>query len=222
MALAVGASPAAAAEAPNVIQRIVVEVIKTGKIDVCNYTPEELKKVKSQIPVDQEQYKDLSTLVDDAIAERAQGKCDKKKSTAPSVADQSAAPPASGQAPPSDGSAPQGAAPQTATPSAGAPAQAQAPPAPTAEPSPAASIASDDSIALASNSTDIATDTPFPVLLLAILAGLLALGAMAFGFVRWFAWEPAWAVRWRHCTGEASRRASATFAEFADFVRLGR
>lgn len=60
------------------------------------------------------------------------------------------------------------------------------------------------------------------MLIVAILAALLALCAMAFGFVRWFAWEPTWAVRFRHCAGEAGCRASSTFSEFADFVRLGR
>ena len=103
-----------------------------------------------------------------------------------------------------------------------APAQAQEPPKPAAEPAPAQAIAADDSIALASRSTEVATDAPFPIVLLAIVAGLLALAALAFGVVRWFAWEPAWAVRFRHAAGEAGWRASSTFSEFTDFVRLGR
>ena len=43
-----------------------------------------------------------------------------------------------------------------------------------------------------------------------------------FAVARWFAWEPAWSVRFRHAAGEAGWRASSTFAEFTDFVRLGR
>jgi hypothetical protein len=60
------------------------------------------------------------------------------------------------------------------------------------------------------------------MLALAVLAGLLALGAAAFGLVRWFAWEPAWTIRMRHAAGEAGWRASSTWSEFSDFVRLGR
>jgi hypothetical protein len=60
------------------------------------------------------------------------------------------------------------------------------------------------------------------IVALAILAALLALGALLFGIARWFAWEPAWAVRVRHATGEAGWRASSTWAEFTDFVRFGR
>lgn len=216
MAIAV---PASQARTLNVYERMVIEFIKTQKLDACNYSTGDLKKAKAQIPVDQSQYgAALIAAIDDAIAARAQGACDKKKAPAPSVADQTAAPPpaAAAQAPPSSGT------PQSATPGTGAPATAQAPPTPAAEPSPAASIAADDSIALASGSTQVANDAPFPVLILAILAALLALCATAFGFVRWFAWEPAWMVRLSHSTGEAGSRASSTFSEFADFVRLGR
>ncbi len=60
------------------------------------------------------------------------------------------------------------------------------------------------------------------MLALAVLAALFALAALMFGVVRFFAWEPAWAVRARHAAGEAGWRASSTFSEFADFVRLGR
>jgi ABC-type uncharacterized transport system permease subunit len=59
-------------------------------------------------------------------------------------------------------------------------------------------------------------------LALAILAGLLALGGMLFGLFRWRAWEPDWAHRMRHATGEAGWRAASTWAEFTDFVRFGR
>ena len=64
--------------------------------------------------------------------------------------------------------------------------------------------------------------SPVAILALAILGGLLALGALAFALVRWFAWEPDWSVRLRHAAGEAGWRASSTWAEFTDFVRLGR
>ncbi len=218
LALTVAWASPAAARTLNVYERMVVEFIKTQKLDACSYSVKDLKAAKGQIPVDQNQYgAALVAALDDAIAARAQGACDKKKAPAASVADQSSAPPPAAGQTPSASAAPQAGAPSTA-----APAAAQAPPTPTAEPSPAASIATDDAIALASNSTQVATDPPFPVLILAIVGALLALCAMTFGFARWFAWEPAWSVRMRHSAGEAGWRASSTFAEFADFVRLGR
>jgi hypothetical protein len=59
-------------------------------------------------------------------------------------------------------------------------------------------------------------------------AGLVVLGALVVGLLalwlvaRWWAWEPRWLVRWRHATAEAGWRASAAWAEFTDWLRLGR
>ena len=225
LALSLAWAAPATARQPDLYETMILEVIKNGRLDACKYTQEQLKAAKNATPVDGNQYSgSFVAAVDDAIAARAQGGCNDKKpgSQAPPVA--GAAPPAgAGQAPPPTGAAAGAgsAAPATAgTPAAAA--QAKPPPTPTAEPTPAPAISADNSIALASDATDVATDTPFPVLALAILAGLLALSALAFGLVRWFAWEPAWAGRLRHAAGEAGWRASSTFAEFGDFVRLGR
>jgi hypothetical protein len=58
-------------------------------------------------------------------------------------------------------------------------------------------------------------------LVLAILGALLALGAIAWAFARWLALEPRWTVSLTYSMREATSRASATWAEFADWVRLG-
>jgi hypothetical protein len=215
------AAPAMARQL-NLGERVVADYIKNGgRLDACTFTQDQLKQVKDAIPEDLKQYgASLIAALDDAIAARAQGACNKKaQAQAPLVAGQ-AAPPGP-QSPPA---APVGGTkgPTARAPAPTAPAQAQAPPTPTSEPTPVPSVARDDSIALASNTTDVATDAPFPMLALAILAGLLALGAATFGLVRWFAWEPAWTIRMRHAAGEAGWRASSTWSEFADFVRLGR
>lgn len=39
---------------------------------------------------------------------------------------------------------------------------------------------------------------------------------------RWRGWDPRWIRRWRHATGEAGLRLSLGWAEFRDFIRLGR
>jgi hypothetical protein len=57
---------------------------------------------------------------------------------------------------------------------------------------------------------------------IAVLAGLLALACLAWGLARWAAYEPRWTVSLRHAMGEAGYRASATWAEFTDWARLGR
>ena len=220
--LACVAAPAAARSDRALAKAILEEYIESGgRLNACNFTLAELKKVKAAIPVDNRQYgAAFVAAIDDALAARAQGACDEKKqnATPPAVATQTP-PPAAGTTPPPAGSS--GATPAAqATP--GVPAQAQAPPTPTAEPSPATAVAADNAIALASRMTAAESDPPAPVLLLAIIAGLLALAALAFATIRFFAWEPLWAVRFRHAAGEAGWRASSTFSEFADFVRLGR
>ncbi len=223
--LAWTAAPASAAQKLNVYQRMVVELIDTGRLDPCHFTTEELKKAKAYVPVDVAQYNAaFIAAFDDAIAARAQGACNDKKPEQTSGGT-TVTPPAStgGQTPPpppSDGTTAQ---PSTQTQAApGQPLPAQAPPTPKAEPTPAPAIAAGDQIALASQVTEVVPETPFPMLALAILLGILALCTIAFGVVRFFAWEPAWAVRLRHAAGEAGWRASSTWSDFTDYVRLGR
>ena len=56
----------------------------------------------------------------------------------------------------------------------------------------------------------------------AAIAALLALGCAAWGIARLRAYEPHWALSARHAMAEAGFRASATWAEFSDWIRLGR
>jgi len=55
-----------------------------------------------------------------------------------------------------------------------------------------------------------------------VLAALLI--AVAIVLVLWQlrGWDPRWLRRWRHATAEAGWRVSLGWAEFRDFVRLGR
>jgi hypothetical protein len=64
--------------------------------------------------------------------------------------------------------------------------------------------------------------TAGPLVLLAVVGVLLLLAAALWGAARWWAWEPAAWVRWRHATAEAGWRTSAAWAEFRDWLRLGR
>ncbi|MGZ6709606.1 MAG: hypothetical protein ACXVFN_22015 [Solirubrobacteraceae bacterium] len=57
---------------------------------------------------------------------------------------------------------------------------------------------------------------------LIVAAAVLVVGLALLALARWWAWEPAWLVRWRHASGEAGWRAGAAWSEFRDWVRLGR
>ena len=57
---------------------------------------------------------------------------------------------------------------------------------------------------------------------LAALGALLILVCIAWAMARWLALEPRWTVSTMYSLREASYRASATWAEFSDWARLGR
>jgi hypothetical protein len=59
-------------------------------------------------------------------------------------------------------------------------------------------------------------------IVLAAIAALLLLACAAWAFARSRAYEPHWLVSMRHAMAEAGFRTSATWAEFTDWVRLGR
>jgi hypothetical protein len=201
------AAPASA----DLLSAMIKDYTQDGRLDPCKYSEKQLRDLKDLIPNDFQQYADFDDAVDDALAKRAQGACNKgapKQAATP-------APPASGATPPAASTG----APATRTP---APAGAQPPPTPAPAATAAPAVAERDAIGLAARSTEPATDPPFPLIALAVIAGLLAIGVLVFGLVRWRAWEPAWANRFRHAAGEAGWRASSTWAEFTDFVRFGR
>jgi len=58
-------------------------------------------------------------------------------------------------------------------------------------------------------------------LALAVLGALLVLGCLIWVLSRWLALEPRWTVSLMHSLREAGYRASATWAEFSDWARLG-
>jgi hypothetical protein len=60
------------------------------------------------------------------------------------------------------------------------------------------------------------------VLLLVVFAGLFLLAAVLWALARWQAWDPPFMQRWRHATGEAGWRAGNAWAEFTDWLRIGR
>lgn len=61
-----------------------------------------------------------------------------------------------------------------------------------------------------------------PAIVAAAIAALLALSCAVWGIARMQSYEPRWTLSLRHALAEASFRASATWAEFSDWARLGR
>src|SRR5829696_3719329 len=108
--------------------------------------------------------------------------------------------------------------PTTSTPAA--PAQSQPAPQPTPDPA-AAPNAADQRVEQATR--DPRDDgAPPAVVALAVLAILAVTLLALWGVLRWAAWEPDWAPRWRHAAAEAGWRASLGWADFRDWLRLGR
>jgi hypothetical protein len=60
------------------------------------------------------------------------------------------------------------------------------------------------------------------VLLLVVFGGLFLICAVLWALARWQAWDPPFMARWRHATGEAGWRAGNAWAEFTDWLRIGR
>jgi hypothetical protein len=55
-----------------------------------------------------------------------------------------------------------------------------------------------------------------------VLAALVALASLVWAVFRLGAFEPHWLLSARHSVAEAGYRTSSTWAEFRDWVRLGR
>jgi hypothetical protein len=58
-------------------------------------------------------------------------------------------------------------------------------------------------------------------LVLAILGALLVLACLVWAITRWLALEPRWSTGLMYSLREATYRASATWAEFSDWARIG-
>jgi len=76
-------------------------------------------------------------------------------------------------------------------------------------------------VGVARGATPKSTRLSTGALALVIFGALLVLGCLAWALSRWLALEPRWMVSLMHSLREASYRASATWAEFSDWVRLG-
>lgn len=202
---------------------------KDGVVDACAFSAAELKEARRKVTPDIEQYApDFPAAITLALESRSNGNCAKKAAPGAGTKQDSgaAAAPAggggSGSAAPATGSA--GGAPDASgTPAPAATAQTQTPQ-PNPAPAPAAAAA-DGAIrqaALAEPTSGRSDGLPAAVVGLGALAGFLAVLAIAWLIARALAWEPRSWPRVRHAWQEAGWRMSGTWADFTDWVRLGR
>jgi hypothetical protein len=222
--LAIGLSLLLAAPAQASLGgRLLSDFADDGVINACNYSEGELGQIKDLISNDIDAYEpDFRSAVDAMIERRARGACGKKQggSSGGGGGGAAAATPGSGSGssgPSSGAGAGAGAGGASAAPGAAG----SSTPTPDQTPTPSPLIGT-DSIAHAARSRDQGGTLPVPLLAIAVLLALLALGALIYAAARWIGWEPPWANRARHAAGEAGSRASSTWSEFTDFIRLGR
>ena len=218
-----------AAALANAYDDTLREYRTTGAVNGCGYTAEQLAQAKAQTP---KNIKDVApgypAQLAVAAATRAKG-CTKAEEKAAKTTTAAAgattgttstgttAQGTTGTGTTAPGTTGTGAATQPPATTTIAPnaTTTAATPAPAPAPAPAATTAP----APATQSTASHKGARLALIVIgALLVMLLALWA----FARWWAWEPHWLARWRHATAEAGWRASAAWAEFTDWLRLGR
>lgn len=216
-----------AAAHANAFDDTLKEYTQTGAVDGCKHTADELAQAKAQTPKDIGQTAaGFPAQLAVAAEKRAKG-CTKAEEQATSTA--TAAAPAGTD---TTGTPAATATTATTAPAATAPA-VTAPTAPGATQAPFGTTtapAATQPPAIAPAATTPATQAAAQPtashrgarLALVIVAALLLMLLALWAFARWWAWEPRWFVRWRHAIAEAGWRASAAWAEFTDWLRLGR
>jgi hypothetical protein len=199
-----------AAALGNAFSQVYNSYRKTGRVAPCTFSETVLNQAKAQVPPDIDQYApDFPAALDAALQARAQGACGKgagRAATAAPVVPTATPPPAAGAS----------AAPAAATaPAAGA--------ATTPVPATAATAATAPSaLAVAGHARGGGGGAPAAIIALAVLAGLLAVATGIWGLARLRGWDPPWVQYLSHAVSEAGVHAEATWAEFSDWVRLGR
>ena len=211
--LAAAAAPASAQM--SVAQKVLGDFAADGVIDPCKHTSDELRLVLKNIPPEFEQYApDYPAAVKGALEARARGECAGKK---PEAA------PATPVATPTPAPTPKPTPVPTAVPTKTV---VPEPPEPetiqiSATATPAPSAKADGALERVATAR-AANTAPAPVLLLAILAGLLALSALLLFGMRRGGWEHGRMAPVAHAWREASFRTGGLWEDFRDWLRLGR
>jgi hypothetical protein len=181
-----------------------------GYINPCTLSEATLNAALGEIPNDYQQYaSDIQRAIHAALAARAAGQCSgvTKAATPPPI-------PAAPTPPPTQG-------PTAPTVKAAKPVfRVQTPPTPPAVTHPTqdtGTVYPAETVAAHTSS-----GPPAALVILGALAAALALVGLYAALTRALGLEPRWSLGVRHAFGEAGYRTAGVWAEFTDWVRLGR
>jgi hypothetical protein len=199
-----------AAASANAFQQVLQNFLKNhGYINPCTLSEGTLTAALHEIPNDYQQYApDIQRAIHAALAARAAGQCSgvTKSATPPPL-------PAAPTPPPTQG-------PTTTVKPAKPVFRVQAPPTP-----PAVTQQARDTGTVYPAETvaaHTASGPPAALIVLGALAAALALVGLFAALSRALGLEPRWSLGVRHAFGEAGYRTAGVWAEFTDWVRLGR
>jgi hypothetical protein len=210
LAVLAGALAAPAAAQATAFDDVFADYQKDGRIDPCAHALGDLRAAKGKIPNDIEQYSpDFPDALDAAIEDRARSACPTGGAGATTTSATTQGQPTATVADP------------VSTTELTAAATTVPQPPGTAQPS---QSAADGAIVNAASRTPDrgADEVPVPLVVLAIVGGLVLLGLLVWGLARFFAWDPAWAAGSRHAVAEAGWRAGGLWDDFTDWLRPGR
>ena len=211
--------PASVALADSAFDQVLKDYQSDGQIDQCAHSEQSLRDAQHQIPNDIEQYApDFPDALSAALRQRAAGTCDQSSSGSGTSTTASASSGSTGGSTGSSAPSSGGSSATSAPTPAGKP-KAGAPPAP-----PPVAKAAGGTLAASIPASTSASEagTPLPIILLAILGGLL----LVIGLVVWVARFMGWGLdRWADTLQtwrEAGYRSQNAISEFADWARRGR
>lgn len=177
-----------------------------GELEPCWFSQSDLESALAGIPrTFEDVVPDLRRAIEEGIAAHRRGEC---RGIAPTGGPSEAETPATTPTTPTTPSETSAVTPPPATPPAATPPATGAPQQVTTTPS------------VQPAGTKRSTK---PLVIGAIALGaLLLLSLLLWGWARLRGWDPKWAARARHAWGEAGFRVTSTWAEFSDWLRLGR
>lgn len=183
-----------------------------GQLDPCSFSQAELEGALAGIPrAFEDVVPDLRRAIEDGIAAHRAGDC---RGIVPDggASATTPTPPATPTTPtvpttPETTAVPPAATPPAATPPAATP--------PAATPGQVTTTPSVEQPGVKRDRTPLVVGA-------AALGALLVALLLLWGWARMRGWDSTWAARTRHAWGEAGYRATTTWSEFADWLRLGR
>ncbi len=242
VAVVVGLAAAPAAQAATAFEEVLKDYKGDANINPCKHSDKTLSEATGQVPNDIEQYApDFPEALGNAISARAQGACEGKDAGGADEGSGGGGSSGSGGSSGGGGSGSGGssgsgsgssggsAAPApsggsgAATPPGGSPGAAPPPlPTPAPPPSGVSNAPSANQVPVPTRPASSQSIPPVPIALLVILAGLVVLGGLFFTTTRWLGLDGDRIAGARHTWGEAGYRAGATWADFRDWLRVGR